>query len=70
MENENFIFNDGTNCYFHKVLDSSNYTKCMYRGLNENYLNEVTLNLLIKPLRAQVELVAENNRRFNKTVYG
>ena len=42
MENENFIFNDGTNGYFHKVLDSSNYNKSVaYRGLNENYLNEL-----------------------------
>ena len=50
MKNENFIFNDGTNGYFHKVLDSSNYNKSVaYRGLNENYLNELPSIYLIKP---------------------
>ena len=50
MKNENFIFNDGSNGYFHKVLDSSNYNKSVaYRGLNENYLNELPSISLIKP---------------------
>lgn len=50
MKNDNFIFNDGSNGYFYKVLDSSNYNKSVaYRGLNENYLNELPTISLIKP---------------------
>lgn len=63
MENENFIFNDGTNGYFHKVLDSSNYNKSVaYRGLNENYLNELPSISLIKPHGSMNWEKGENNQ--------
>ena len=63
MKNENFIFNDGTNGYFHKVLDSSNYNKSVaYRGLNENYLNELPSISLIKPHGSMNWEKGENNQ--------
>lgn len=63
MKNENFIFNDGTNGYFHKVLDSSNYNKSVaYRGLNENYLNELPSLSLIKPHGSMNWEKGENNQ--------
>lgn len=63
MKNENFIFNDGSNGYFHKVLDSSNYNKSVaYRGLNENYLNELPLISLIKPHGSMNWEKGENNQ--------
>lgn len=50
MKVDKFIFNDGTNGYFERVLDSSNYNKTVaYRGLNDNYLNELPSISLIKP---------------------
>lgn len=62
-KNENFIFNDGTNGYFHKVLDSSNYNKSVaYRGLNENYLNELPSISLIKPHGSMNWEKGENNK--------
>lgn len=63
MKNENFIFNDGSNGYFHKVLDSSNYNKSVaYRGLNENYLNELPSISLIKPHGSMNWGKGENNQ--------
>ena len=63
MKNENFIFNDGSNGYFHKVLDSSNYNKSVaYRGLNENYLNELPSISLIKPHGSMNWEKGENNQ--------
>lgn len=68
MKNENFIFNDGTNGYFHKVLDSSNYNKSVaYRGLNENYLNELPSISLIKPHGSMNWEKGENNQILIKT---
>lgn len=50
MKVNKLIFNDGTNGYFERVLDSSNYNKTVaYRGLNDNYLNELPSISLIKP---------------------
>lgn len=50
MKVNKFIFNDGTNGYFERVLNSSNYNKTVaYRGLNDNYLNELPSISLIKP---------------------
>lgn len=50
MKQERLIFNDGANGYFERVLDSSNYNKTVaYRGLNDNYLNEIPMISLIKP---------------------
>ena len=63
MKNENFIFNYGSNGYFHKVLDSSNYNKSVaYRGLNENYLNELPSISLIKPHGSMNWEKGENNQ--------
>lgn len=50
MKVNKFIFNDGANGYFDRKLDSSNYNKTVaYRGLNDNYLNELPSISLIKP---------------------
>ena len=50
MKYESFIFNDGGNGYFNRILDSANYNKSVaYRGLNDNYLNELPTLSLIKP---------------------
>ena len=50
MKNNNFIFNDGSNGYFYKVLNSSNYNRVVaYKGVNDNYINEIPSINLIKP---------------------
>lgn len=50
MKYESFVFNDGSNGYFNRILDSANYNKSVaYRGLNDNYLNELPILSLIKP---------------------
>ncbi len=50
LQTNNFIFNDGTNGYFHKYLDGSNYNRAVsYRGLNDNYTDELTVINLLKP---------------------
>jgi hypothetical protein len=50
MKYESFVFNDGSNGYFNRILDSANYNKSVaYRGLNDNYLNELPTLSLIKP---------------------
>lgn len=44
------VFNDGASGYFKRILDSSNYNKVVaYKGLNDNYLNEIPSVSLIKP---------------------
>lgn len=44
------IFNDGANGYFKRYLDSSNYNRVVsYKGLNDNYINEIPSINLIKP---------------------
>lgn len=45
-----FIFNDGSRGYFNRILDSSNYNStASYKGLNDNYINEIPCISLIKP---------------------
>lgn len=45
-----FIFNDGASGYFNRYLDSANYNKTVsYKGLNDNYINELPTINLIKP---------------------
>ncbi|MBZ2038109.1 SIR2 family protein [Streptococcus sanguinis] len=50
MKHESFVFNDGSNGYFNRILDGANYNKSVaYRGLSDNYLNELPTISLIKP---------------------
>ena len=45
-----FIFNDGANGYFKRYIDSANYNRVVsYKGLNDNYINEIPSINLIKP---------------------
>ena len=45
-----FVFNDGANGYFKRVLESSNYNRVVsYKGLNANYISEIPSVSLIKP---------------------
>lgn len=45
-----FVFNDGSRGYFNRILDSSNYNStASYKGLNDNYINEIPCISLIKP---------------------
>lgn len=45
-----FVFNDGANGYFKRVLESSNYNRVVsYKGLNDNYISEIPSVSLIKP---------------------
>ncbi|NLR09837.1 MULTISPECIES: SIR2 family protein [Lactobacillaceae] len=49
-KNNRIVFNDGANGYFQRTLDSSNYNRTVsYRGLNNDYLNEVPSISVIKP---------------------
>lgn len=43
-----FVFNDGANGYFQRILDSTNYNRVVsYKGLNDNYISEIpSLNLI------------------------
>ncbi|KIL48677.1 SIR2 family protein [Jeotgalibacillus campisalis] len=44
------VFNDGSSGYFDRYLDSSNYNRMVsYKGLNDNYINEIPSLTLIKP---------------------
>lgn len=44
------VFNDGASGYFDRYLDSSNYNRTVsYKGLNDNYINEIPSITLIKP---------------------
>lgn len=50
MKSELFVFNDGARGYFDRELDSSNFNQVVsYRGLNDNYINEIPSITLIKP---------------------
>ena len=50
MKYESFVFNDGSNGDFIWIFVSANYNKSVaYRGLNDNYLNELPTLSLIKP---------------------
>lgn len=43
------VFNDGSNGYFHRILDSTNYNRVVaYKGLNDNYISEIPSVNLIK----------------------
>lgn len=45
-----FVFNDGANGYFKRVLESSNYNRVVsYKGLNDNFISEIPSISLIKP---------------------
>ena len=45
-----FVYNDSTTGYFKHYLDSANYNKTVaYRGLNDNYSDEIPMINLIKP---------------------
>ncbi|NUF98279.1 hypothetical protein GYW21_05745 [Lactobacillus mellis] len=44
------VFNDGARGYFNKYLDSSNFNRMVaYKGLNNNYIDELPSLTLIKP---------------------
>ena len=48
--NTRFVLNDGARGYFDRLLDSSNYNRVVsYKGLNDNYINEIPSISLIKP---------------------
>lgn len=50
LQNYRFIFNDGASGYFDRKLDGSNYNRTVsYKGLNDNYTNEIPSLTLIKP---------------------
>lgn len=50
LENTSLVFNDGARGYFNRYLDGSNYNKSVsYRGLNNNYIDELPSLSLIKP---------------------
>jgi len=50
LQNYRFIFNDGASGYFDRKLDGSNYNRTVsYKGLNDNYSNEIPSLTLIKP---------------------
>lgn len=50
LESAKFIFNDGASGYFDRKLESTNYNRTVsYKGLNDNYINELPSLTLIKP---------------------
>lgn len=50
LQNYRFIFNDGASGYFDRKLEGSNYNRTVsYKGLNDNYTNEIPSITLIKP---------------------
>lgn len=50
MQNDRLVFNDGANGYLTRYLDSTNYNRLVsYKGLNDNYINEIPSITLIKP---------------------
>lgn len=50
IDTSRFVFNDGANGYFKRVLASSNYNRLVsYKGLNDNYISEIPSISLIKP---------------------
>lgn len=57
-----FVFNDGANGYFKRYIDSTNYNRVVsYKGLNDNYINEIPSINLIKP-HGSVNWKQENDR--------
>lgn len=45
-----FVFNDGANGYFKRVLDSANFNQVVsYKGINDNYISEIPSISIIKP---------------------
>lgn len=61
LENR-FVFNDGANGYFKRYIDSVNYNRVVsYKGLNDNYINEIPSINLIKP-HGSVNWQQENDR--------
>lgn len=57
-----FVFNDGANGYFKRYIDSSNYNRVVsYKGLNDNYMNELPSINLIKP-HGSVNWLKEEDR--------
>lgn len=45
-----FIFNDGSQGYFSRILDSANFdTTTAYKGRFDNYLNEIPVINIVKP---------------------
>jgi len=47
---KNFVFNDGTKGYFERILDGSSYNRLVsYKGLSDNYIDEIPSISLIKP---------------------
>lgn len=50
LKKHRLVFNDGASGYFERYLDSSNYNHTVsYKGLNDNYINEIPSISLIKP---------------------
>lgn len=50
LKKHRMVFNDGASGYFDRYLDSSNYNRTVsYKGLNDNYINEIPSITLIKP---------------------
>lgn len=50
LQNYRFVFNDGASGYFDRKLDGANYNRTVsYKGLNDNYTNEIPSVTLIKP---------------------
>lgn len=50
MQDNRLVFNDGANGYLNRYLDSTNYNRLVsYKGLNDNYINEIPSLTLIKP---------------------
>ncbi|MDH6595910.1 SIR2 family protein [Bacillus aerius] len=50
LKNYRFVVNDGASGYFERELDGSNYNRTVsYKGLNDNYTNEIPSLTLIKP---------------------
>lgn len=49
QHHQRFVFNDGANGYFERILDSTNYNRVVaYKGLNDNYISEIPSINLIK----------------------
>lgn len=56
------VFNDGANGYFKRYIDSANYNRVVsYKGLNDNYINEIPSINLIKP-HGSVNWVKDNDK--------
>lgn len=50
LKETSLVFNDGARGYFNRYLDSSNFNRMVaYKGLNNNYIDELPSLTLIKP---------------------